>query len=652
VELLLFDPQDHTRPRHVIRLDPDINRTFYYWHCFIPGLQPGQRYGYRVHGPCIPSLGYRFDGAKVLVDPYARAVAMESYNREKACLPGDNCAQAIKSVVAGLDDYDWQGDRPLNQPFSRSVIYELHVGGFTRDPESGLSPQLRGTFAGLIEKIPYLQRLGITAVELMPVQQFDPHDTPDGLPNYWGYSPLALFAPHHGYGTGNDPLQTIREFKDMVRALHRAGIEVILDVVFNHTAEGDQRGPCLSFKGLENKAYYLLAEDRLDSYLNYSGTGNCLNANQSIVRRMIMDCLRYWVSEMHVDGFRFDLAAVLSRNQQGHVERDPPILWEIESDPVLAATKIIAEAWDVGSYQMGSFVGHKWAEWNGRFRDDVRAFIKGDEGTICDFAHRLTGSEDLFGGARDPNRSINFVCCHDGFTLDDLVSFNEKHNLANRESNRDGSSDNRSWNCGVEGPTDDENVLQLRSRQVKNFFTILLFSLGTPMFPMGDECRRTQAGNNNAYCQDNPVSWFDWKAVERESGLLEFVRQLIRLNRDIGFFNESEFWSSEVQQGNTTICWHGVRLGCPDWSDTSHSLAFTLTNSEYTSSLHVMINAWWQDLVFEIPPLPGEKQTSWHCLVNTAAPSGSDIFRPDRAPGVRDFLQPVEARSIVALITR
>ena len=652
VELLLFDSHELSRPQTVVRLDPQTNRTFYYWHCFIPGLRSGQHYGYRVHGPYIPELGYRFDGSKVLVDPYARAVEMGNYQREYSVFPGDNCAQSIKSVVVGPDDYDWHDDRPLNRPFSRSVIYELHVGGFTRDPSSGLSTVLRGTFAGLIQKIPYLKDLGVTAVELMPIQQFDPQDTPSGLTNYWGYSPIALFALHHEYGTSNDPLQTIREFKDMVRALHQAGIEVILDVVFNHTAEGDQRGPCLSFKGFENKAYYQLGNDGLAHYLNFSGTGNCLNANQSIVRRLIMDCLRYWVSEMHIDGFRFDLAAVLSRNQQGQVDGEAPILWEIESDPILAPAKIIAEAWDVGSYQMGSFLGHKWAEWNDRFRDDVRGFLKGDSGKVLDFALRFTGSKDLFGGARDPNRSINFVCCHDGFTLNDLVSYNQKHNASNGEDNRDGSNDNRSWNCGIEGPTDSEGVVQLRSQQIKNFFTILLFSMGTPMFPMGDECRRTQSGNNNAYCQDNNISWFDWTAASTEASLLAFVRQLIRLNHEIEFFNESAFWNTEIQGSGSTICWHGVQLGRPDWSHESHSIAFTLTNPKYTYALHVMINAYWKDLMFDAPPLPRENMASWYTLVNTAAPDGQDIFELANMPAVSQFSHLVKARSILALIAK
>ncbi|HMP43414.1 MAG TPA: alpha-amylase family glycosyl hydrolase, partial [Roseiflexaceae bacterium] len=378
MELLLFDRHDDPAPARVIRLDPAINRTFYYWHVFVHGIGAGQLYGYRAAGPFVPHEGLRFDQQKVLVDPYAWAVMYgENYRRSAAIEPGDNCAASIKSVVVDPRGYHWDGDRPLRQTYAGSVIYELHVGGFTRHPSSGVAPELRGTYAGLIEKIPYLQQLGVSAVELLPVQQFDPQDAPAGRSNYWGYSPIAFFAPHRGYSSRNDPLGPIDEFRDMVKALHRAGIEVILDVVFNHTAEGDQRGPTLSFKGLENRAYYMSDPQNPAGYANFSGTGNTLKANHSIVRRMIMDCLRHWVHHMHVDGFRFDLASVLARDDTSQPLANPPILWEIESDPVLADTRIIAEAWDAaGLYQVGSFIGHRWAEWNALFRDDVRRFVK------------------------------------------------------------------------------------------------------------------------------------------------------------------------------------------------------------------------------------------------------------------------------------
>ena len=392
----------------------------------------------------------------------------------------------------------------------------MHVRGFTRHPNSGVGEKTRGTYAGLIEKIPYLQQLGITAVELLPVFQFDAQDCPPGKINYWGYAPISFFAPHQAYSSRQDPLGPVDEFRDMVKALHRAGIEVILDVVFNHTAEGDQRGPTLCFRGIDNPTYYILEEGGA-WYANYTGCGNTLNANHPIVRRMIVDSLRYWVEHMHVDGFRFDLASILSRDANGHPLPNPPVLWDIESDPALAGTKLIAEAWDAaGLYQVGSFVGDAWREWNGRFRDDVRDFFRGEPGSLRRVADRMVGSPEIYGHKqREAEQSINFVTCHDGFTLNDLVSYNEKHNEANGEDNRDGANDNRSWNCGVEGPTDDPAVEKLRNRQVKNFLTITLMSLGTPMILMGDEVRRTQLGNNNAYCHDNELSWFDWTLLEQ-----------------------------------------------------------------------------------------------------------------------------------------
>ncbi len=445
VELLLFDRHDNPQPAHVISLDPRVNKTFYYWHVLVQGIGPGQLYGYRVAGPHIPEEGHRFNYAKVLLDPYARCVIYgDNWSRIEAQGFGINYATSIKAQVINSEDYDWEGDQPLGLAYSDMVIYEMHVRGFTQHPSSGA--QCPGTFGGVIEKIPYLKELGVTAVELLPVQQFDPQGvyqrnplTGEPLVNYWGYDPIGFFAPHHDYRCPGVFRCAVEEFREMVKALHRAGIEVILDVVFNHTAEGDADGPTISFRGLENRAYYMLEPDR-SVYSNYSGTGNTLKCNHAIVRRLIIDCLRYWVQEMHVDGFRFDLASILARDETGQPMENPPILWSIESDPVLANTKIIAEAWDAaGLYQVGSFIGDRWAEWNGRFRDDVRRFIKGDEGMVSAFAARLMGSPDLYDNAgRQPHRSINFVTCHDGFTLNDLVSYNEKHNEANGEGNRDG----------------------------------------------------------------------------------------------------------------------------------------------------------------------------------------------------------------------
>jgi isoamylase len=631
LELLLFDGLDDLAPSRVILLDPQVNRTFYYWHILIKGLAAGQLYGFRAQGPFLPEKGLRFDGAKLLVDPYARAVAYgERYDRAAAARQGDNCASAMRSVVVDPADYAWEGDLPLQRPFASSVIYELHVGGFTRHPSSGLPAHLRGTYAGMIEKIPYLEELGITAVELLPVQQFDEQEAPAGLKNYWGYNPIGFFAPHRGYSSRQDPLGPVDEFRDLVKALHRSGIEVILDVVFNHTAEGDHRGPMLSFRGLENRAYYIPDSQNPTYYANYSGCGNAVNANHSVVRRMIMDSLRYWVQEMHVDGFRFDLASVLARDEHGLPMRDPPILWEIESEPVLAGTKIIAEAWDAaGLYQVGSFIGHRWAEWNGQFRDDVRRFVKGDAGIVTRLAARLAGSRDLYPQPdREPNRSINFITCHDGFTLNDLVSYNDKHNQANLQEGRDGCDSNFSWNCGMEGlgsgrPEEAsrlEEVETLRLKQIKNFLIILFTSQGTPMMLMGDEVCRSQAGNNNGYCQDNEISWLNWKNIEQHAGLLRFTRNLIAFYRGHSVFQEEKFWTDP---GGPEVYWHGVHLGQPDWGHDSHSLAFELVHAAQKEHLYIMLNAFWEPLDFELPRL--SNGAGWYRVVDTALPSPEDF---------------------------
>jgi len=649
IELLLFNDVDDEHPTHVIALDKKKNCTFYYWHVFVKGIGSGQLYGYRVYGKLEPERGLCYDGWKVLLDPYARAVCVgKNYERAAAIRPGNNCSQAMKCAVVDTDLYEWEGDEPLHYPYTRSVIYELHVGGFTRHPSSGVSPEKRGTFAGLIEKIPYLKQLGITAVELLPVQQFDVQDAPQSHSNYWGYSPIAFFAPHFGYSSCKDPLGPVNEFRDMVKALHRAGIEVILDVVFNHTAEGNRNGPTFSFKGFENKAYYII-DPKDGSYANYSGCGNTLKTHHSIVRRYVLDCLHYWVTYMHVDGFRFDLASVFSRDEKGVPMENPPILWTIESEPELAGTKIIAEAWDAaGLYQVGSFIGHRWAEWNGKFRDDIRMFMKGDSGKLSDFIHRLTGSRDLYlDKNRDPNRSINFITSHDGFTLNDLVSYNIKHNKNNGEENRDGQDENYSWNCGQEGETQDSAINTLRLRQIKNFFTILMLSQGTAMMQMGDEVRRTQYGNNNAYCQDNEISWFDWTAVEKNSGLLAFVKKLIRLNLTHDVFQENNFWTNTEHGKSPRITWHGVRLSRPDWSDDSHTIAFTLHHKKSKERFHVMINAYWQALSFELPPLPSLKGHRWHRLLDTALPAPEDF--PDVSPPYDEDNYIVQPRAIVIL---
>jgi len=648
VELLLFDTPSDPKPSCAIQFDPRQNRTFYYWHMFLPGIQPGQIYAYRVHGPFAPERGFRFDGEKVLLDPYARAVVMgPDYDREAAIRPGDNLAHSLRSVVVETQSYDWEGDLPLHRPYSETVIYEMHVAGFTRHPSSGLPENLRGTYAGLTQKIPYLQSLGITAVEMLPVQHFDPTDAPNQA-NYWGYSPIAFFAPHSLYSSNRDPLGPVNEFRDMVKALHKAGIEVILDVVFNHTAEADHQGPTLSFRGIENRAYYILAGNQ-ESYEDYSGCGNSINGNHSIVRRMIVDCLRYWVSEMHVDGFRFDLASVLARDTAGIPLKDPPLLWEIESDPILSGTKIIAEAWDaVGLYQVGNFIGDRWAEWNGPFRDDVRRFIKSDAGLVSTIATRIAASPDLYRQSdREPNRSINFITCHDGFTLNDLVSYNNKHNEGNGKNNTDGTDSNYSWNCGAEGPSDDPAIELLRQRQIRNLLMALFTSQGTPMLLMGDEIRRTQHGNNNAYCQNNPISWFDWDQVKCEQGLFRFTAELIRFTQSHQIFREERFWVLP-NGGEPRITWHGPRLHQPDWGRDSHTIAFTLNHPVSGDRIHILFNAFWDPLDFELPPLG--KNEMWRRIVDTSLPSPQDFCKLPDAPAVTTGKYRAQARSSVLLI--
>jgi glycogen operon protein len=650
LELLLFDHEDDPRPARVIRLDTAAHRTFHYWHAFVPGLEPGQLYGYRAHGPFDPRRGHRFDPTKVLLDPYGRAVAMPAgYSRQAASQPGDNAPYAIKSVVADPGAYDWEGDTPLKQSFTRTVIYEMHVGGFTRHPSSGLSPDLRGTYAGLIAKIPYLQDLGITAVELLPVFQFDAQEAPLGLSNYWGYNPISFFAPHNGYSSCRDPLGVLDEFRDMVKALHRAGIEVILDVVYNHTAESDHTGPNLCFKGLENSVYYILKDGRA-RYANYSGTGNTLNANQSMVRRLILDSLHYWVKEMHVDGFRFDLASILARDEAGQPLANPPILWDIETDPVLAGTKLIAEAWDAaGLYQVGTFIGDRWKEWNGQFRDDVRSFLRGDNNTVTKLAARFLASPDLYAHEeREPEQSINFVTCHDGFTLNDLVSYNRKHNEANLEGNRDGHDHNLSWNWGIEGPTADPAIERVRQRQIKNFFTITLLSLGVPMLLMGDEVRRSQGGNNNAYCQDNEISWFDWTLLDEHRDLHRFVKSLIRFRSGLSIFREDRRLSLVQILRQSGLRWHGIKLGWPDWGYHSHSLAFSVQGRR--GSFHLILNAYWEALTFELPPPPAHAQAGWRRVIDTYLESPKDFCPWDEAPLIEGLTYTAQPRSVVLLL--
>ena len=655
VELLLFSAHDSLEPFQTIRFDPYLNKTFHLWHAFVRGLRPGVHYAYRVDGP-IDAAGQRFNKNKVLIDPYSHGNSDSLWDRGSSCTPEDNLRTSMRSVVIDPSGYDWEGDKPLNRPMAESIIYEAHVRGFTQSPTSGARNP--GTFAGLIEKIPYLKDLGITAVELLPAFDFDETDVlrvVDGKPlhNFWGYSTIGYFAPQSSYCLEPEFGGHLREFRDLVKAVHKAGIEVILDVVFNHTDEGNHQGPLYCFKGIDNRSYYLLVPSAPQYYMDFSGCGNTLNCNHPLSQKLIIDCLRYWVREYHVDGFRFDEGSILSRGEDGAPALHPPLVWQIELDEDLADTKLIAEAWDAaGLYQIGHFPGDRWAEWNGRYRDDVRRFVKGEPGMVGAIASRLGGSADIYqerGGS--PLNTVNFVTCHDGFTLNDLVSYNQKHNEANGESNRDGINDNLSWNCGVEGNSDDANIDSLRNRQIRNFLAILLLSRGVPMFVAGDEVRRSQKGNNNAYCQDNEISWFDWTLVNKHSDLLRFCRNMIRFRKMHPAVRRDQFFNGSLnERGLKDVSWHGTKLNSPGWDDpNARALAMTLAGFDGDSDLHVMFNMFWGGLEFELPVVPGR---CWCVSVDTAQPSPHDVADPGSEPDVSENMHLVEARSVVVLVNR
>nr|WP_232298979.1 glycogen debranching protein GlgX [Granulicella tundricola] len=649
--LLLFDHVDDSASRRSIRLDATINRTGHYWHIFVPSVHAGQVYGFRADGPSDPRNGQRFDSSKVLIDPYGRALAVgKNYSRADACRPGDNTATSMKSVVADMAAFDWEGDIPLGHSFRTTIIYEMHIAGFTGHPNSGVSETNRGTYAGVVEKIPHLQTLGVTAVEILPVFQFDPQSAPPELTDYWGYNPVSFFAPHLGYSSSGDPLRCLDEFRDMVKQLHRAGIEVILDVVYNHTAEAGDGGPTFCFRGLGNSTYYILNQEQT-GYFNVTGSGNTLKTNQAVVKRMILDSLTFWVSEMHVDGFRFDLASVLTRDEWGQPMSDPPILWDIDSEPALAGTKLIAEAWDEGGlYQVGSFGHDRWNEWNGQFRDDIRSFLKGDRDTAWKLRERISGSYDLYrSGDRPAGQSINFITCHDGFTLNDLVSYDYKHNEANKELNKDGTNGNLSWNCGVEGASNSIEVNRLRKQQIRNGLVLTLLSAGTPMLLMGDEIQRTQGGNNNAYCQDNIISWLDWNWDQEQSELLRFTRLLVRLRLDCdnGTLHDGGKVGGFVNAHKME--WHGIRLDKPDWSGQSHSLAFAWRNAALGEFRYVAINSFWNTLEFDLPPVAAGKSSGWLRVMDTSLGSPFDIADPGQYVSVSGSTYIVNPRSAILL---
>ncbi|MEZ0095585.1 glycogen debranching protein GlgX [Streptacidiphilus sp. EB129] len=655
VDLLLFDHCEDPQPSRVITLDPEQHRSRHFWHCHVAGLRAGQVYAYRMDGPGhTRELGTRFNHRKVLLDPYAQANINSRWDRVRAVGPEDNVETCMRSMVVDLCSYDWQDDRPLRVPLAESVIYEMHVRGLTASPTSGVDHP--GTFSAVVEKIPHLVSLGVTAVELLPVFDFDERQVlrngPDGRPlhNYWGYNPFAFFAPHTAYCTSPHLATHITEFRDMVKALHRAGIEVILDVVFNHTSEGNEHGPMISFRGQANEAYYHLWPQDRRHYMDFTGYGNAVNANHPVTAKFIIECLEYWVREHHVDGFRFDLASELSRGSEGYEMDSPPVLWGIELSETLAETKIIAEPWNGGGlYQVGHFPGKRWARWNGPYRDDVRRFVRGDAGLVGAVACRISGSQDLFGPQEElPTNSINFITSHDGFTLNDLVSYDHKHNHGNGESDADGSHENYSWNCGVEGPSGSEEIEELRLRQIRNMLAILMLSRGVPMILAGDEFRNSQGGNNNGYCQDNQISWLDWEQAALHTGLQRFVAGMTELRRQFPAVREPQFFSGRrSERGLPDVAWHGTRLEQPGWEDTqARVLSFTLAGFQGEPDLHVILNMYHLGLDFELPSIPGRP---WARRVDTARPSPDDVLPAGSEKRVQGGTYHAQGRSVVVL---
>jgi glycogen operon protein len=664
VRLELYDHPEDAAPARVIDLDSARNRTGDIWHVWVEGIGPGQLYAYRVDGPYKPSEGHRFNFNRLLLDPLATAISRlppwdfasargydpSAPEQDLAISNLDNSRSMPKCVFVN-DPFEWDGDQPPRHPWSKIVIYETHVRGFTVHPKSGVNHP--GTYRGLMEKIPYLKELGVTAVELMPVQEFNETSvtrknpqTSQPLRNYWGYDPVAFFAPKTSYSSSEGLGQQKLEFKEMVRAFHIAGIEVILDVVFNHTAEGDELGPTLCFRGMDNAIFYTLAGDKR-YYKDYTGTGNTVNANHPVVRDHILAALRYWMVEMHVDGFRFDLASVLGRDGAGKLLANAPLLGRIAEDPILRDVKIIAEAWDAaGAYEVGSFSERRWAEWNGRYRDDVRRFWRGDEGMLGSFASRICGSADIYGkSGKGPEGSINFVTCHDGFTLNDLVSYRYKHNEANGENNHDGTDANFSQNCGIEGETANAAIETLRKRQIKNFLLTLLISRGVPMLLGGDEFRRTQRGNNNAYCQDNETSWVDWTHLEQHREIFRFTRGMMAFRRAHSVLTTEEFYTgAEIQ-------WFGSPGGLPNWVDPRCKSVACLIHENEQDRLYLMFNAATRETDFGLPTLP--QGFRWHLAVDTSRSAPQDLFAAGEEALVDDSkTYHVEARSSAILVAR
>ncbi len=679
VWLMLFDEPADTRPSYEFELTPDTYRTGDIWHIHVTGVKHGQLYLYRMNGPYNPDEGHRFNRNKGLLDPYARALTggVWNFSQSYGYNPGSrkhdlsfstesNLAGIPKCIVYGNDSFDWQGDRPLNRPLNETIIYETHVCSLTCRP--GAEVNHPGTYLGVVEKIPYFKELGITAVELLPIHAFHEWEftrfnpkTHELLRNYWGYNTLAFFAPNNRYShRDTDRGEQVIAFKEMARALHRAGIEVILDVVFNHTVEGNHMGPTLSFRGIDNRIYYML-EDDLRYYKNFSGVGNTVNCNHPIVRDFIIDCLRYWVQEMHVDGFRFDLATVLSRDRWGHLSGNPALPARIAEDPLLRTAKLIAEPWDLGGYQVGSYPGGRWCEWNGKFRDEIRQYWRGDPGLTGALATRFAGSADLYrDNGRAPNHSINYVAAHDGFTLNDLVSYNLKHNEANGENNRDGDDHNFSFNYGVEGPTRKPKIQSIRTRQIKNFLATIFLSQGTPMLNGGDEFRRTQQGNNNAYCQNNEISWYDWEFLKKHGNIHRFTRLMIAQRQAHPIFRRTRFFTGrELDKDHfPDIHWCSSSGRDADWDPTDKRLMCLLDGSKTETwaesddeDVLIMFNSDERSHLFFLPaaPHPGR----WHRMLDTSLTAPEDIH----APGEEVELEPqiayhVKSRSMVVLVSK
>lgn len=643
VTLLLYAPPDLANPAFTYRFDFLRNKSGRIWHSRIPIKDIGEcrYYAYSVSGEDLPGV-HGFDPQKVLLDPYAKAVFFPpDFDRKLAMREGSNAGKAPLGVLPGpRQEFDWGAVPQKQRHEADAIIYELHVRGFTKNPNSGVDPSRAGTFAGLVDKIPYLKDLGVTVVELMPVFQRDPQEG-----DYWGYMPLNFFCPHLEYcGDHRDDAQHL-EFKNMVKAFHEAGIGIVLDVVYNHTCEGDHRGPIYSYKGLGSAGYYMMTGDPANPYANYSGTGNTLNFGRSHVRKLVTESLRYWNEEMHVDGFRFDLASVFSRNADGSLNwGHAPIFAEIASDPVLGPLRLIAEPWDAGAFQLGrGFPGMTWMQWNGRYRDDVRRFVKGDAGMVPDLMRRIYGSDDFFPDSLDETyhayQSINYVTSHDGFTLYDLVSYNDKHNWANGQNNQDGMNQNYSWNCGHEGDAGaSAEVLALRRKQVKNFFCLLMLSNGIPMFRAGDEFLNTQYGNNNPYNQDNTTGWLDWSQLRSNQDIFRFFKSMIAFRKTHPSLSRSRFWREDVS-------WYGTGTAA-DLSTDSHSLAFCLHGaSQNDQDIYVMINAYWVELEFHIEENAARE---WTRVVDTALPPPND-FSDSNEP-LQTLTYQVAPRSVVVML--